>query len=62
MSSMELSKSEPEIEELGLFLSKLNKESDRGAVLISGTMLDAGGKEINSLIKEGFRSLVEELF
>jgi mannitol operon repressor len=40
MGNMEQPKSEPEIEELGLFLSKLNKESDRGAVLISGTMLD----------------------
>ena len=31
---------EPEIEELGQFLFKLNKESDRGAVLIAATILD----------------------
>lgn len=46
MSNMDFPKSEPEIEELGRFLSEFNKESDRGAVLIAGTMLDDRLKEI----------------
>jgi len=33
-------KSEPEIEEVGQFLNEFNKESDRGAVLISASLLD----------------------
>lgn len=45
---MDRPKSEPEIEELGHFLNKLNKESDRGAVLISGTILDERLKNILS--------------
>ncbi len=43
---MDRPKSEPEIEELGQFLHKLNKESDRGAVLISGIILDERLKNI----------------
>lgn len=43
---MDPSKSEPEIEELERFLIKFNKESDRGAVLVAGTMLDERLKEI----------------
>lgn len=43
---MDSPKSEPEIEELGRFLNKFNKESDRGAVLVAGTMLDERLKEI----------------
>jgi DNA-binding MltR family transcriptional regulator len=39
---------EPEIEELGQFLFKLNKESDRGAVLIAATILDERLKNILS--------------
>jgi mannitol operon repressor len=43
---MDSPKSEPEVEELGRFLNKFYKESDRGAVLVAGTILDERLKEI----------------
>lgn len=33
-------KSEPEVEQLGMFLLAFNKESDRGAALVAASMLD----------------------
>jgi hypothetical protein len=58
---MDLPKSEPEIEELGRFLSEFNKESDRGAVLIAGTMLDDRLKEILKSFLADFKSSVDLL-
>lgn len=39
-------KSEPEVEQLGKFLSTFNKESDRGAALVAASMLDDRLQEI----------------
>ena len=51
---MKPKQSEPEIKELGEFLSSFNKESDRGAVLIAASILDEWIVEIieSYLIKD----------
>ena len=43
-----MNKPEPEIEQLGHFLSEFNKESDRGAALVAASMLDERLQEILS--------------
>jgi len=58
---MDSHKTEPEIEELGRFLNEFNKESDRGAVLVAGTILDERLKDILKSFLSDTKSTVDLL-